>query len=96
MRCSPTTSDYSPPIGDIFMRLTSLICNLTLFFLITGCGKSTFSVEWQVEHPDSARAQVEACKYIDGVGKSADAIAFPELCSNATIAVGIIDAQKTK
>jgi hypothetical protein len=39
---------------------------------------------------------VEACKYIDGVGKSADAIAFPELCSNATIAVGIIDAQKTK
>ncbi len=76
------------------MRFLSFVFFTCTELLMAGCDSNINSVEWFIAHPKSAQDQVEMCQPIQGVGKSADALAFPEICANAQKAVEIIDSKK--
>lgn len=79
------------------MKLLSFVFFTGTALFVAGCDSNINSMEWFIANPKSARNQVEMCQPIQlykGEGKSADALAFPEICANAKKALTVIDGKK--
>ena len=79
--------------------LLAVVIPAILYWVFTGGkGPATGSIEWYVENPSRAHAQIENCtpnKTPDGKYlQTADAIQFPHLCESARQALDIIKSKK--